>query len=394
MATGATLNEQLVVRTWERQAFDAGALMELGLQVVYRGMPSDAGGPDYQEAILARPDGSLICGDVEFHVLASDWRRHGHGNDQHYNRVVLHVVWEQDEAETKRADGLSIPILALAGCAHVQPTPPALGESRLWPHPCTRSLSRWSSDQLVIRIADLGHRRFDERVDLLVAELDSSPPEQVLYAALLEALGYASNRETFRRLAETVPLAWLLSIPPGGRLATLLAAARLGPPSAHPPPAHLPPAVWRLTRLRPGNHPAVRLAGAVELVNRLEPRTVDRLVEAVAGAKKPSQVRLLLVARQNGAGLIGAGRADEIAVSVALPFVAAVEPNLAEAKRLYARYPSPPATRWTRAMIGMLAQAGHAVTVKSAIQHQGMHLLYTRYCRREAPADCPLCHGG
>jgi hypothetical protein len=44
-------------------------------------------------------------------------------------------------------------------------------------------------------------------------------------------------------------------------------------------------------------------------------------------------------------------------------------------------------------MLDLLAQAGHTLPVKRALQHQGLHLLYTQYCRREGPQDCPLCGG-
>ena len=37
-------------------------------------------------------------------------------------------------------------------------------------------------------------------------------PDQALYAALMEALGYASNRKPFRELSERVPMASLATL--------------------------------------------------------------------------------------------------------------------------------------------------------------------------------------
>ncbi len=45
---------------------------------------------------------------MELHLKTSDWQKHGHTNDEHYNNVILHVVYEHDEAgET------AVPVLEL-----------------------------------------------------------------------------------------------------------------------------------------------------------------------------------------------------------------------------------------------------------------------------------------
>jgi hypothetical protein len=90
---------------------------------------------------------------------------------------------------------------------------------------------------------------------------------------------------------------------------------------------------------------------------------------------------------------IGAGRADEIAVSSVLPFVAAVRPEEPSARTLYERYPSPPANRWTRYMTSLIVDAGHEYKAKRAPEHQGLHYLYHRFCRRQRGDECPVCDG-
>ncbi|MDW8263676.1 MAG: DUF2851 family protein, partial [Phycisphaerales bacterium] len=42
-------------------------------------------------------DGEERFGDVEIHARASDWKRHRHGESAHYDKVILHVVFERDE---------------------------------------------------------------------------------------------------------------------------------------------------------------------------------------------------------------------------------------------------------------------------------------------------------
>src|SRR3954470_8184261 len=108
--------ERVVSWIWEQQTLRAPLPGDDGCQyrVVYRGRPWGERGPDFQGAILAREDGGLLRGDVEIHVRASDWRKHGHQRDPAYNSAVCQVVLWQDEARAiRRQDGASIPTIEL-----------------------------------------------------------------------------------------------------------------------------------------------------------------------------------------------------------------------------------------------------------------------------------------
>lgn len=390
MVARESVDERLVAEIWERQAFDPRCLLDLGIRVVFRGVPSDAGGPDYQDALLATSGGSLLQGDIEFHVLTSDWRRHHHDADAKYNNVVLHVVWRDDLEPVHREDSRTVPTVALAQAVEPDRLSRRDRIPMLVQHRCVSTLGKLSPAELALRVAELGWARFAELEDRFAGELESEHPDQVLYAALMEGLGYASNRQVFRRLADAVPYAWLMSVPEDTRLATLLCAAGFGVESAVRPPARLSVDSWRLSRLRPANHPEIRIEGAMDVILRLGPSLSTALSDVVASAARPAAVRKALMSK-GPSKAIGRGRADEIAVSVALPFVSALEPGLAGPRTLYQSFPAPPFTRWTRTMMGLLSAGGHEIVVRNALQHQGLHLLYTRYCRREGPRDCPVC---
>lgn len=404
MSVTARIDERVVTQLWERQAFDQVALERLGLRVIFRGVPSDAGGPDYQDAVLSQRDLAILHGDVEFHVSAADWYGHGHHADHRYNTVILHVVWHGD-TETVRADGTSVPVLALERWCDLGSSslPRAV---QLFVHPCVAAFGRLDGESVAARVHRAGMIRFEQRSERFQAEMAVVPPDEIAYRALLEGLGYASNRQVFRDLALTVPYGWLQSISPAEREAALLDAAGLGPPAAVPPPGHLADGAWRLTRLRPGNHPAVRLTGVARLLETLGPRLADALLDAVLHATKPSDLRTALWVANTApprktAGTrphsapIGAGRADELAVSAVLPFAAALlaaqDGSTALAEDLYLRYSSPPRNRWTRLMQGLLRQAGHEYAPRRAPDHQGLHHLYHEHCRMERRAGCPVC---
>jgi hypothetical protein len=171
----------------------------------------------------------------------------------------------------------------------------------------------------------------------------------------------------------------------------LLDAARLGPPCDPPAPARLPAGSWRLTRIRPGNHPAGRIAAVGALLERFSPSLALGLADLVFESLRPSDIgKALVVSGAPGASL-GIGRAHEVAVSVVLPLTMAMEPTRDEPEDVFASYPAPPDTRWTRAMISGLRDSGHEFLVRGAADHQGLHAIYTRHCRSNSMRGCPLC---
>lgn len=369
-------DERVVADIWERQAFDRTLLAPLGLAVLFRGVPSDAGGPDYQDAVLSPRAGGLIQGDVEFHIRSSDWYAHGHHMDYRYREVVLHVVWEDDAAETRTADGRSVPVLTV-GRAVDQPLPSLTH--------CTDRLAAVPPEALAGRLHLCGRRRFQERRDRFAGGLEALSPDQVVYAALLESLGHAANRRAFAALADAIPYDWLRTIPQDQRAAYLSEAAGLRDAGLDVP-GRLPPGVWRLVRLRPANHPLARIAAFATLLPRLEPSPADAVTRLVREAARPADLRRSLLVP----GFLGPGRADEIIASCLLPFAAAADDS-SPAPRLYERYPAPPSTRWTRIMQDRLGRAGHPIRVHTAMQHQGLHWLYHRHCRFDRAAGCPVC---
>jgi hypothetical protein len=393
VAVQTRIDERMVVRLWERQQIPPAALSMLRLRVIFRGMPSDAGGPDYQDAVVSIGTKRLLTGDVEFHADCTDWYRHGHHLNPRYNRVILHVVWTDAGVETRTADGRVVPVLALDTYRDLDRTFLAdSGDVPAETNPCWSVFASLPTGDLLEEVRRLGVQRFCERMQRFMSDLVVDEPDQVAYTALLEGLGYASNRRTFAQLADSVPYAWLQSLSPQDRLPTILDAARLGPTASVPPPARLPEDIWRLSMLRPANHPARRLHGLVLLLSRMTPSLSAGLTDAVAGAVGPADLRKALVVRDGVDTFIGPGRADELAVSVVLPLVAALEPEQRCAARLFDRYPSPPPNRWTRHMVGLLQQAGHAVTtVRTAREHQGLHHLYHAYCRNGKHGACSVC---
>jgi uncharacterized protein DUF2851 len=104
------MHEQLLQFIWRSQYFNSQDLcVETGetLQIMSQGEQNTHQGPDFLDARL-RIGAISWVGNIELHVLASDWTRHAHEEDPLYNNIILHVVWEND-----RPGSQQIPVLVL-----------------------------------------------------------------------------------------------------------------------------------------------------------------------------------------------------------------------------------------------------------------------------------------
>ncbi len=79
------------------------------VRVIDPGVLNKDAGPDFFNAKV-KIDGKTWAGNIEIHMKASDWHRHGHDSDPAYDNVILHVVAHSDTTIT-RQDGSVIPQL-------------------------------------------------------------------------------------------------------------------------------------------------------------------------------------------------------------------------------------------------------------------------------------------
>ena len=437
---GPPLSEADLVRLWEGQRFPAEALVSgegLALRVVYRGRPAGGPGPDFRDAIIAAGEGEWR-GDVELHVAASAFRHHGHHRDPAYDSLILHVVfWNDERCETRLACGRSVPTLALAPwvARRAEELRRWLARPARWQEPCRTAPARVGPAAVAAVLEEAGDTRFREKAKAFGAAMAAGEEEEVLYRGLLEGLGYSRNRDPFRRLGEALPwqaLRRLLTAEGPEERTAAAEAVLMGTAGFLPEDETADPYVaglrqrwraqlagealvlpWELTG-RPENHPARRLAGAASLLARyVDVGLPAGLLAAVRAG--PGALAGALQAQAEGfwrdhydltsgparlpAGLIGAGRAGELAVNIVLPFAfawAETRGDAALAEAAVATF-----RRWPRASsYGLLrslsAALGPRVTA-GARRQQGMLHLFHRYCRQGGCAEvrgdrgrCPL----
>ncbi len=258
------------------------------VEVIDPGMLNRDAGPDFFNAKV-RIGNRLWCGNVEMHVRASDWHRHGHDSDRAYDSVILHVV-AADDCRIELPDGRRLPQMVMR-CAHdFNERYRRMVDSPADRLACFDELAGAPSVYVTDCLTAMAFERLYEKVERMLAmldRLDGNWPE-VVYVTLARALGFGLNSQPFEQLALTVPLRTLLKHrdTPEAIEGLLFGQAGLLPPEQAGEDMHLtllrreyafmcgkfglaPPCgmMWRMARTRPQNFPHRRIAALATMVS-------------------------------------------------------------------------------------------------------------------------------
>lgn len=165
-------------------------------------------GPDFFNAKIII-DGIEWVGNVEVHVKASDWKRHGHDRDSAYNNIILHVVGI-DDAVICREDGSPIPQLVMPITPEIAQNYVQLVEDAGLIR-CRGMLH--TVDELLLSnwFETLAFERLQVKANRLIELLRANCGdwESVCYVFLARSLGFGLNSVPFELLAKSVPLSVL-----------------------------------------------------------------------------------------------------------------------------------------------------------------------------------------
>jgi hypothetical protein len=92
------MTERLLQYIWQFQYYNKGELSTAAgepLQIIFPGQFNTNQGPDFSDAKI-KIGTTTWAGTIELHINTSDWQKHNHQQDNNYNNVILHVVWEDD----------------------------------------------------------------------------------------------------------------------------------------------------------------------------------------------------------------------------------------------------------------------------------------------------------
>ena len=205
------MKEDFLHYIWQHQYFAKEGLSTTAgepLQVQRIGFYNTDAGPDFKEALL-RIGEVEWSGSVEVHLRASDWHRHQHQQDQKYDQVVLHVVWEAD-VPVQRTDGTLVPVLELKERVNLQllqtyerlqRANSSIPCAAFWPSLPEITKTLMLERALVERVEEKGQEV------LQVYEASGNSWEEAAYYTLLRGFGFKINQQAFEQLAKALPQA-------------------------------------------------------------------------------------------------------------------------------------------------------------------------------------------
>lgn len=418
------VSELSLARAWADGAIPSSLSTTDGqsLSVIFRGAWTHGFGPDFSGAMISFADGRMLTGSIEIHLASSGWRAHGHHLDPAYNEVILHIVGVDDGGITRRADGATVPV-AIVGFEQAKQLEAQLDWSRVGGEVCAEQQTRENPAAIVQAIHALGDQRLAAKAASLEAELVSRPPADLLWRGLLEALGYAENREPMRQLARKRPigelqrlvsfsptplvtgasallgLAGFLPLSPSDANAANLepslveAIERSWQGLARPGSELMRPSDWKTARVRPANHPVARLLAAAALVAAYPEGVAAALLEDVRQGTLRAESLAGTVERRGAA--LGVDRATVILANAVLPLAIALsehqrDPELADgAIRIWDTLSASAHNRVTRA--AQLQVCGEApLRGLGERGMQGLIHLHRGLCTPRRCFECPI----
>jgi hypothetical protein len=287
------MEEQLLHFIWHRKLFNQTDLTTTGnerIEILHCGIPNQDQGPDFLQSRIRIGD-QLWAGHVEIHIRSSAWFLHMHEHDTHYNNVILHVVWEEDQPALTQ-DGYRIPCIELAPRvdASLLDRYRHLMNNEEW-IPCASSLMSVPEIIRTSWIERLMAERLEHKSEAILRILDRCAYdwEQTFYILLARQLGAPANSDAMEELAIRIPLSLLRKHHDrADQVEAILfgAAGMLGKEINLPYVIHLhkefdflrkkfglrpmPALQWKFMRMRPAHFPTIRIAQLSAMIISME----------------------------------------------------------------------------------------------------------------------------
>lgn len=276
---------------WQHRLWDYTPLQTADgkqVRIINPGTLNSDAGPDFFNASI-EIDGQRWAGNIEIHIKASDWFRHGHDRDIAYDSVILHVVQEDDTQITRR-DGSVIPQITVKCSAQGAARCNMLMLGSAASLPCAKTIASLDKVYHTEWLTALALERLYNKSDriLQLVKYTEGDWEAAAYITLARALGFGLNAEPFEVLAKNLPLKFLNRH--RDELVTMEAlifgqAGLIPAPSddedgyvarlrqeyqfmSHKFSLHPLSIQWKLSRTRPQNFPHRRLAILAEKIHR------------------------------------------------------------------------------------------------------------------------------
>jgi len=164
-------------------------------------------GPDFKEAKLQIGE-QIWAGSVEIHVKASHWLAHKHQNDPNYQSVILHVVYEADQAISFSSQEL-IPTVELRQFISLSQleTFRSLKSNELG-LPCDKLFHQVEPVYAANMLHKAAIERLGQKAQELIRQVNAVSIDwnELFYHLLAKNFGFKQNAEPMLALAKSLPV--------------------------------------------------------------------------------------------------------------------------------------------------------------------------------------------
>jgi len=206
--------EKFLHYIWQHQLFDKEGITTQNneeILVIHPGYYNTNAGPDFLQAKI-KIDNIEWNGAVEVHYKSSDWLLHKHHENQAYENVILHLVWEND-IEILYQNGQVIPVIALKFRIPYQFVYQFENLIKTQAFiPCENLIQNVPNIVIKKTMERAMMNRFENKSEIVLAryQQNQSNWEETAYQTIAFAFGLKINADTFLRLATALPIKYLL----------------------------------------------------------------------------------------------------------------------------------------------------------------------------------------
>lgn len=256
------------------------------VRVISAGEWNHGAGPDFLAATV-HINGVEHHGPIELDLDSRNWDLHGHGENEAFNPVILHVVLQDSDPTyfTRTLNHREVPrILITESDLREALGKPRLSQALARPGRCLTPLAKMPDEQITSLMKEAAGHRAHLKARRFQRTANRHGFAQALWEAFADTLGFSANRLPMRLLAQRLPVKALSTFSAPEAEAILFGTAGFLSPDLHEsapsdsreyleslwhdwwkqraqfelPDDRSPP--WQTHGSRPGNHPQRRLA--------------------------------------------------------------------------------------------------------------------------------------
>ena len=282
------MKEEFLHFIWKHKLYQDDSLYtEEGelLRIINPGRHNSNAGPDFFDARI-RIGETLWAGNIEIHLRASDWNKHGHQTDPAYRNTILHVVAISD-IQVFNDLGSGVPALVIGWPKWIEDNYEILTKSHDWIG-CASQLYQIDPFRIKFFLNGVVIERLKQKIETISSVLSETKEDwgETFYCMLARSFGLKENAIPFEMVARSLPQSVLsrhhdslfqiesLLFGQAGLLGEELFGDEyyinlrneyrflsikygLKPVAGH---------LWKFMRMHPGNFPTVRLAQFAALI--------------------------------------------------------------------------------------------------------------------------------